>query len=278
MIMTRMRPVAFALILLVSACAGLPGGPTRGRVDVQGPIATGQAAYALQGLANRVPYTLDRLAYIDVYARQAPGLAYASVARMLPHGTEAAGRTFDPIRLTNLLPRETYQVRLRAFQADPTQAGVVVEVTYGAANDDFADSTTSFDTNAATAGFTGGANELVQLPTGFRLRLADQVHAVAATGLLVAAGALRDQGHSTAIAFPAPGTAATSTQAAPGTPTEEPTATPTPEPAGTPTPEATATPTPEATATPTPEATATPTPEPTATPTPEPTATPTPEG
>lgn len=209
----KLIPAAMVAGLLI-AC-GTPAGMSPYRlVDAPGPVVMPGAfagpTFSLLGPVEsvRVPFALGRLDHIEVWFRRG-NQAFTKAGELAYSGTGDLDHTFPSVKFVNLVPRKSYDVQLRAFQVLPGDTGAT-EVTagsiaQGASTADYTHSTTRFSTNATVAGVTDGANDTVDVATGFKLKLADQTFSGVASGSITATGgALTTSGDPVALVTPTP--------------------------------------------------------------------------
>lgn len=180
-------PLAIAVALLATACAGAPNTGFRPghALSVRGDVrVAARPTYRLKGTsALRVPFELRRLDHIEVWVRNKDdGDDPFHLLGTLPfHGESDVDHTFDPVLLANLKPYRHYVAQLKAFQFDPA-ANDIVQVDQ---NDDH-QSETEFDTFDGSLALTEAATEQIVLPSGFALSLRNQEFNGQASGSIVA--------------------------------------------------------------------------------------------
>lgn len=209
----------FRLLALVSvgtalsACAG-PAGLTPFRlVDVTGPVVVPGAfngpTFALKTIdeSTRVPFELNRLDSIEVWSRKGQA-SFEKLGELAYSGYSDADHSFNPVKLVNLEPRTEYDVQLRAFQVLPGLGKIEVtagSMAQGANVADYSDSTTHISTVSQVSNVTNGANDVVNVYSGFKLKLADQdFNGQAAGDIETINGRLTGNGQSMALVTESP--------------------------------------------------------------------------
>lgn len=167
---------------LVTPAAHSAGITARG--DIR--LAAASTTFSLQSL--RLPYELKRLTRIAVYVTDSSASTSEQSLGDLPwdHATldtadDDSDHTFNAISLKSLKPNHAYSVRLEAYMVDPAQGPDPLRVDL---NDNH-ESETTFDTSAAVAGVTGGAEDQLdidKLAGGFTLTLRNQAFSGTADG------------------------------------------------------------------------------------------------